>query len=197
MQYLPVERKGVYVKVDPYLSGYVREFVLAQSALTRPDVKDLSEVLTLLNNQVFCRTKDFTREPYKGDIVPITQRLKSLSESQFEILSFKRQSYFMGFEHWHKGVNHPEIRYRFRFPFLYELEISERYVTHHWIPDSAYEARYQELRYLLYMNYENSCRLYRMMDWHTERYDDRSVMMQYKKGCAKNDHLLYTENNHD
>ena len=91
------EKKGYVVELEePYQRGWDRFFVLRDDAKNRNDVKDLREVLKMLNYTVHCSRRNFTEKNWKTrKFEPITQVLKTIDESTYLSLSEKHRSYFV------------------------------------------------------------------------------------------------------
>lgn len=138
------------VKLDkPRWMGYKRYFFLRDDILRRKDVKDFQEILNLLNNTVYSRTKDgFSR--YDFDDLPLhhKQRIKTLSEKAFKDLREPLKKYFVRFTHWDHRKK--EVRYEFIHPWMFVLKVKHHYITEVPFLDADMESEIGELENRIY-----------------------------------------------
>lgn len=143
---------GHWEEVEPYQNGWTRRFTLREDINNRNDARDIRRALDLVNNEVFSRRENFTHYDYKKkEYVPTPQKLGWITEQKHEQLDEKLKSMFI-LRKWTEKVNYPFHRviertaYFVKHDYWFVFEIEPNIITHHWIPDSEFESRRQELQ---------------------------------------------------
>jgi len=142
---------GHWVKVEPYQRGWTRTFDLRADIKNRDDAGHIRQVLKLINNQIYCRNRDFMHYDWrvKKD-VPIEQKLRNLTPEQYETLTEKVKSYFVKREvidicRWPYYTRRLVTRYEVKNDFWFVFLIEPYVVEYHWVPNPEWESRYAEI----------------------------------------------------
>ena len=143
---------GEWVDVEPYQHGWIRYFDLREDIKNREDVVDIRRALHLINNQKYCRKKDFLAYDWKTKKEkPMEQHICMLSPEKYVELDEKLKSYFSK-QLILDVVRYPYPRrmmvtkYVFKYDFWFEFVVEPNIIIRHWIPDSVAESRYAEIK---------------------------------------------------
>lgn len=143
---------GEWIDVEPYQQGWIRYFVLREDAKNRKDAREMQQVLDKINVHVYCRNDKFEARNWKtGKFEPIQQRLKHLTEQQYDALTEKQKSFFVK-SRWVETVMKKGFKervfitgYTFRDDFYLVFHIEPNMVAQHWIPNQELESLYGEM----------------------------------------------------
>jgi hypothetical protein len=144
------KENGHLVEVEPYQKGWVRYYVLRSDIKNRNDARFIQQALDLINVERCCSRQNFTVKDYKtGKYVPMEQKLSYVTEQKYETLSQNVKKWFVKTQLVDKYSNRVYYGYVFKLDYFFEFKIEPNIITHHWIPDNAWETRRAEIDHKL------------------------------------------------
>jgi hypothetical protein len=142
------KENGHLVEVEPYQKGWVRYYVLRGDIKNRNDARFIQQALDLINVERYCSRQNFTVKDYKtGKYVPMEQKIGYITEQKYETLSQNVKKWFTKTQMVEKYSNRVFYGYVFKLDYFFEFKIEPNIITHHWIPDNAWETRRAEINH--------------------------------------------------
>lgn len=184
------ESAGHWEAVEPYQNGWTRRFVLREDIRNRTDARDIRQALDLINSDQFSRRQDFLWMNWKtGQLEPRGQKLNWITVEKYETLGEKLKSCFV-YREWsdYEGYLHKKKvdkkGYFIKHEYWFVLAITPNIITHHWIPDTTYDSRHQELHNKIFKGGLYG-KVSKSMGWSQHTKDNmRTPKMQNKYGTA-------------
>jgi hypothetical protein len=182
------DRRGIYVEVDPYRSGWIRHTVLTESALWRNDVVDLQRVVSLIDVRQHSYNIEFVEKKTKGVYAAMNYRLHTIMKDRFElVIPEELQKYFRMNSRYLEYSQKTQYYYEFAYDNLVEFEVLDNIVTHHFIPDGEAASRIDYLHKKLWRTDEGM--LNKAMGWFNYRERDENKKRDFLTRSAIGDEV--------
>ncbi len=131
------ERALPYIKLDkPIQRGFKKSFVMRDDITRRKDARDLSRILGIVNETVYCKNPEFKSKKYHNNqMEDIPHAIRHIPANKWDTLElpdhFKKWfTYESRIKYGAYGTSYEIKGYFFKFPWMFEPKVSPNFITH-------------------------------------------------------------------